>query len=86
MMPAYDYGYYLISRYWNKKWLRYQLLFFPFSAPCNGNRNFILYHTDPAPTIPGFGWALFSEKTETLRKQYPEAFIFRQMIIKRLRY
>jgi 4-amino-4-deoxy-L-arabinose transferase-like glycosyltransferase len=75
MMPAYITGIIWVGRFWNKKWLRYQLIFS------------IIFHLVMAVEIifyvvpirsddTWFGWKEFSDKVETMRKQYPDAFIF----------
>jgi 4-amino-4-deoxy-L-arabinose transferase-like glycosyltransferase len=75
IMPAYISGIIWICRYWNKKWIRFQLIFS------------ILLHLALAVEIISyivpvrsddtwFGWKEFSEKAEAVQKQYPGSFIF----------
>jgi hypothetical protein len=75
MMPAYITGIIWVSRFWNKKWIRYQLIFslvFHLLLAVE-----IIYYIIPIRSDDTwFGWSEFSSKVETMRKKYPDAFIF----------
>jgi hypothetical protein len=75
MMPAYITGIIWLARYWNRKWLGYQLIFslilhiaLAIEIVCY----IVPVHSDDT----WFGWSDFSHQVETIRKQYPDAFIF----------
>jgi 4-amino-4-deoxy-L-arabinose transferase-like glycosyltransferase len=75
MMPAYITGIIWIARYWNKKWLSYQLIFsvilhFVLAIEV------IFYVVPIRSDDTWFGWPAFSEKVASIRNQYPDAFIF----------
>lgn len=75
MMPAYISGILWVSRYWNKKWIRYQLIFSVILHLLMAIQ--VIYYVVPIRSDDTwFGWQSFSEKVQTLRKQYPKAFIF----------
>lgn len=75
MFPAYITGICWICRFWNRKWIKYQLvlsvvihllLFIE-----------ILFYVVPIKSDDTwFGWKEFSVKVEKERKNFPEAFIF----------
>ena len=75
IMPAYISGIIWVCRYWNKKWIRYQLLF---SLLLHAVLvvEIIFYIVPVRSDDTWFGWHAFSEKVETVRKKYPESFIF----------
>ncbi len=75
MMPAYITGIIWVARYWNKKWLRYQL-FFSVALHLLLAVEIIWYIVPIRSDDTWFGWSAFSGKVETMRKQHPDAFIF----------
>jgi 4-amino-4-deoxy-L-arabinose transferase-like glycosyltransferase len=75
MMPAYISGIIWVSRIWNKKWLRYQLIFSVILHLALAVE-IIFYIVPIRSDDTWFGWKAFSQKVETIRKQYPNAFIF----------
>jgi 4-amino-4-deoxy-L-arabinose transferase-like glycosyltransferase len=75
MMPAYITGIIWAGRYWNKKWIRYQLIF-SFFLHLVMAIEIIFYIVPLRSDDTWYGWSVFSEKVETMRKQYPGAFIF----------
>jgi hypothetical protein len=75
MMPAYITGIIWVSRYWNKKWIRYQLIFSVVLHLLLAIE--IIFYAVPIHSDDTwFGWSSFSGKVKTVRKQYPDAFIF----------
>jgi hypothetical protein len=75
MMPAYITGIIWIARFWNKKWIRYQLIFSVVLHLLLAIE--IIFYVVPVRSDDTwYGWSAFSDKVETIRKQYPEAFIF----------
>jgi hypothetical protein len=75
MMPAYITGIIWVSRFWNKKWIRYQLIFSLFLHLLLAVE--ILFYVVPIRSDDTwFGWSEFSNNVETIRKKYPDAFIF----------
>ena len=75
MMPAYITGIIWVSRIWNKKWIRYQLVLSVLLHLLMAIE--IIFYVVPIRSDDTwFGWAAFSGKVETMRKQYPDAFIF----------
>jgi 4-amino-4-deoxy-L-arabinose transferase-like glycosyltransferase len=75
IMPAYITGIIWVSRFWNKKWLRYQLIFSVIIHLAIAIE--IIFYVVPVRSDDTwFGWSAFSSQVETLRKQYPNAFIF----------
>jgi len=75
MMPAYITGIIWVSRYWNKKWVRFQLIF-SLILHLLLSVEIIFYVIPIRSDDTWFGWSEFSNKVETLRKKYPDAFIF----------
>jgi 4-amino-4-deoxy-L-arabinose transferase-like glycosyltransferase len=75
MMPAYISGIIWISRYWNKKWLRFQLIF-SLVLHLVIAIEIIFYIVPIRSDDTWFGWSAFSEQVKNIRKQYPDAFIF----------
>ena len=75
MMPAYISGIIWVSRYWNKKWIRYQLIFsvaVHFLLVLE-----ILFYIFPIRSDDTwYGWPDLAAKVETMQKLYPDAFIF----------
>ena len=74
-MPAYIAGIIWVSRFWNKKWIRYQLVFSLILHLALATE-IIFYIVPIRSDDTWFGWSAFSGKVETMRKQYPNAFIF----------
>lgn len=75
MMPAYITGIIWIARFWNRKWLRYQLIFSVVVHVAMAIE--ILFYLVPIRSDDTwFGWKEFSSEVASVRKQYPEAFIF----------
>jgi Dolichyl-phosphate-mannose-protein mannosyltransferase len=75
MMPAYITGIIWASTYWNKKWIRYQLVLslVVHIALCLE----ILFYIIPINSDDTWvGWADFSRQVKTIRTGYPGAFIF----------
>ena len=75
MMPAYISGIIWICRYWNKNWLRYQLIF-SVVVHLVMAVEIIFYIVPIRSDDTWFGWKEFSGKVESVRKEYPDAFIF----------
>jgi hypothetical protein len=75
MMPAYITGIIWVSRYWNKKWLKYQLIF-SIVLHVLLAIEIIFYIVPIRSDDTWFGWDSFSTKVDSLRKNYPNAFIF----------
>ena len=75
MMPSYITGIIWISRYWNKKWIRYQLIF-SIAIHVVLAIEIIFYVVPIHSDDTWFGWPEFSDKVAAMRKQYPNAFIF----------
>jgi 4-amino-4-deoxy-L-arabinose transferase-like glycosyltransferase len=75
MMPAYISGIIWVSRYWNKKWLRYQLMFSVALHLLLAVE--ILFYIFPIRSDDTwYGWPELAEKVEAVQKQHPDAFIF----------
>lgn len=75
MMPAYITGIIWIARFWNRKWLRYQLIFSLIVHLLMAVE--ILFYIVPIRSDDTwFGWKEFSSEVASDRKQYPDAFIF----------
>ncbi len=75
MMPAYITGIIWVSRYWSKKWIRYQLIF-SVALHLLLAIEIIFYIVPIRSDDTWFGWSSFSVQVKTIRKQYPDAFIF----------
>jgi 4-amino-4-deoxy-L-arabinose transferase-like glycosyltransferase len=75
MMPAYITGIIWVARFWNKKWIRFQLIF-SLSLHLLLAIEIIFYVVPIRSDDTWFGWSEFSDKVQTLRKKYPDAFIF----------
>jgi hypothetical protein len=75
MMPAYITGIIWVSRYWNKKWVKYQLIF-SIVLHLLLAAEIIFYIVPIRSDDTWFGWDTFSVKVDSLRKNYPDAFIF----------
>jgi 4-amino-4-deoxy-L-arabinose transferase-like glycosyltransferase len=75
IMPAYISGIIWVCRYWNKKWIRLQLIF-SLILHIVLAIEIISYVVPIRSDDTWFGWSAFSGKVETLRKQYPDSFIF----------
>jgi len=75
MIPAYVTGIIWVCRYWNKKWLRYQLIFSVVVHLAMAIE--IAFYIVPIRSDDTwFGWKEFSDKVESVRKDYADAFIF----------
>ena len=74
-MPAYITGIILVSRFWNKKWLQYQLIFSLVLHLLLATEIFF-YVVPIRSDDTWYGWKEFSTKVEAMRKQFPDAFIF----------
>lgn len=75
MMPAYITGIIWVSRYWSIKWLRYQVIFSLLLHLALAIE--IIFYVVPIHSDDTwFGWSEFSGKVETIRKKYPDAFLF----------
>ena len=75
MMPAYISGIIWVSRYWNTRWIRYQLLFSVVLHLLLAVE-IVFYIVPIRSDDTWFGWSTFADKVVTVRKQYPKAFIF----------
>jgi len=75
MMPAYITGIIWVSRFWNKKWTRFQLIF-SLVVHLLLAIEIIFYIVPIRSDDTWYGWSEFSNKVETLRKKYPDVFIF----------
>jgi 4-amino-4-deoxy-L-arabinose transferase-like glycosyltransferase len=75
MMPAYISGIVWVCRYWNMKWVRYQLIF---SVVLHLILAFeIIFYIVPIRSDDTwYGWSDFAVKVEAVRTQYPKAFLF----------
>ena len=74
-MPAYISGIIWVSRYWNKKWIRYQLIFSLVLHLFLAIE--ILFYVFPIRSDDTWlGWPAFAGKVESVQKQYPGSFIF----------
>jgi len=75
MMPAYISGICWICRYWNRKWIRYQLIFSVVVHVLLAVE--IIFYVVPIRSDDTwFGWKEFAGKVEIMRTAYPNAFIF----------
>jgi hypothetical protein len=75
MFPAYISGIIWICRYWNKKWLNYQLYFSLLVHLCL-LAEIIFYPVPIQSDDTWFGWKDFSTKVEKIKSDYPGTFIF----------
>ncbi|MDP4251507.1 MAG: glycosyltransferase family 39 protein [Bacteroidota bacterium] len=75
MMPAYITGIIWICRYWNKKWLRIQLIF-SLVLHLALAAEVIFYIVPVRSDDTWFGWEDFAGQVKTLRVEHPDAFIF----------
>jgi len=74
-MPAYITGIIWVARFWNLKWVRYQLRFSILLHLLLGIE--VIFYIIPIRSDDTwFGWQSFSNKVEEIRKQYPDTFIF----------
>jgi 4-amino-4-deoxy-L-arabinose transferase-like glycosyltransferase len=75
MMPAYITGIIWVARFWNIKWVQYQLRFSIILHLLLGIE--VIFYVIPIRSDDTwFGWQSFSNKVEDIRKQYPGTFIF----------
>ena len=75
MMPAYISGIIWVSRFWNKKWIRNQLIF-SLVLHLLMALEIIFYIVPIRSDDTWYGWSAFADKVEIIRKRYPDAFIF----------
>jgi 4-amino-4-deoxy-L-arabinose transferase-like glycosyltransferase len=75
MMPAYITGIIWVSRYWTVKWLRYQLIF-SLTLHLLLALEIIFYFVPIRSDDTWFGWPALADQVKSVRKQYPNAFIF----------
>jgi 4-amino-4-deoxy-L-arabinose transferase-like glycosyltransferase len=75
MMPAYISGIIWICRYWNRKWIRIQIIF-SFILHVVLAAEVIFYIVPIRSDDTWFGWKDFAGQVNTVRKTYPQAFIF----------
>ena len=75
MMPAYITGIIWVCRFWNKKWIRYQLLFSVLLHLLMA-AEIIFYIVPVRSDDTWFGWSAFAAKVKSVRNEYPDAFIF----------
>jgi MFS family permease len=75
IMPAYITGIIWITRFWSKKWLRYQLIF-SILVHLVLAVEIIFYLIPIRSDDTWFGWKEFSGKVESVQKKYPNTFIF----------
>jgi hypothetical protein len=75
MMPAYISGVIWVCRYWNMKWVRYQLIF-SIVLHLVLAVEVIFYIVPIRSDDTWYGWSDFAEKVESVRNQYPKAFVF----------
>jgi 4-amino-4-deoxy-L-arabinose transferase-like glycosyltransferase len=75
MMPAYISGIIWVSRYWNTKWIRYQLIFSVAIHLLLALE--ILFYIFPIRSDDTwYGWSELAVQVEKVQKQYPDTFIF----------
>lgn len=75
IMPAYITGIIWVVRFWNIKWIRFQLIFSLILHLLLAIE--IIFYVFPIRSDDTwFGWTAFSDKVTTMREQYPKAFIF----------
>jgi len=75
MMPAYISGIIWVCRYWNMKWVRYQLIFSIFLHLILAIE-IIFYIVPIRSDDTWYGWSDFANKVESVRTQYPKSFVF----------
>lgn len=75
MMPAYISGIIWISQYWNRRWLKYQLLF-SLTLHLVMAVEILFYPVPVRSDDTWFGWKQLADKLEKERKKYPGSFIF----------
>ncbi len=75
MMPSYITGIIWVARFWNKKWLKYQLVLSLIVHVLLGIE--IIFYIIPIRSDDTwYGWRDLSSQVEKLHKEYPETFIF----------
>jgi len=75
MMPGYLSGIIWVSRFWNKKWLRYQLIFSVVLHLVLALE--ILFYIVPIRSDDTwYGWPELAMQVEKRQKKYPDTFIF----------
>jgi 4-amino-4-deoxy-L-arabinose transferase-like glycosyltransferase len=75
MMPSYITGIIWIARFWNRKWLQYQLVFSVIIHLLLAIE--IIFYVVPIRSDDTwFGWRNFAEQVENVHRLYPGAFIF----------
>lgn len=75
MMPAYLTGIIWLCRYWNKGWIRIQLIF-SLILHLALAAEVIFYIVPVRSDDTWFGWKEFAQQVKTERAAYPDAFIF----------
>lgn len=75
MMPAYISGIIWLCRYWNKRWIRIQLIF-SLLLHIALAAEVIFYLVPVRSDDTWFGWTAFAQQVKTIRADYPKAFIF----------
>ncbi len=75
MMPAYLTGIIWLCRYWNKKWLRIQLVF-SLVVHLALAAEVIFYLVPVRSDDTWFGWKDFAQQVKTVSAEHPAAFIF----------
>ncbi|MFI5124962.1 MAG: hypothetical protein ACHQDF_06525, partial [Chitinophagales bacterium] len=75
LMPAYVTGIIWICRYWNKKWIRIQLIF-SLVLHLVLAAEVIFYIVPIRSDDTWFGWKDFAGQVKTVRTEHPDAFIF----------
>src|SRR5450755_4350234 len=75
LISSYISGIIWVCRFWNKKWIRMQLIF---SILLHGVLaiEIIFYIVPVRSDDTWFGWQEFAEKVEAVQNQYPDTFIF----------
>jgi hypothetical protein len=75
IMPAYISGIIWIARFWNKKWIRYQLIF-SLLVHMALAVEIIFYVVPIRSDDTWFGWKEFSQKVDSIQRKYPHSFVF----------
>lgn len=75
MMPAYISGIIWLCRYWNKRWIRIQLIF-SLILHIVMAAEVIFYIVPVRSDDTWFGWNAFAQQVKAVRAEYPKAFIF----------
>jgi hypothetical protein len=75
MMPAYISGIIWICRYWNRRWIRMQIIFSVMLHLALA-AEVVFYIVPVKSDDTWFGWKSLSEQVKMVRAAYPHAFIF----------